>query len=141
MNLARYNRNVFPTLFNELWANERFASPKRHSGNGHRGAAVDVFEKEDVLHFEVELPGVKKDAVSVEFNDGVLSITGEKSPVAEETEGTYFTRERHFGSFARSFKLGSSYDPQTITAKFSEGVLSVTVGKKEESKPASVEVN
>lgn len=141
MNLARYNRNVFPTLFNELWTNEPFARSKRHSNKGHGWAAVDVFEHEDVLHFEAELPGVKKDDVSVEFNDGVLSITGEKPATAEESEGTYFTRERHFGSFSRSFKLGRTYDPQTITAKFSDGVLSVTVGKKEESKPVSVEVN
>ena len=141
MNLALYNRNVFPSLFNDLWANDHLASTKRYSGDRHRRAAVDVFEKEGVLHFEVELPGVRKKDVSVEFNDGVLSITGEKSTGATDNEGTYYTRERHFGSFARSFKLGSAYDAQTITAKFSEGVLNVTVGKKEESKPVSVKVN
>ncbi len=141
MNLARYNRNVFPSLFNDLWSNDHAAHAKRHSHGGRRWAAVDVFEKEDTLHLEVELPGVKKKDVSVEFNDGVLSISGEKAAAAEEGEGTYFTRERHFGSFSRSFKLGSAYDAQSITAKFADGVLSVTVGKKEESKPVSVKVN
>ena len=93
----------------------------------------DIYEKEGNYHIEMDLPGFKKEDISVEAKDGYLTIKAEKkSEVNEEDESkNYIRRERSFGSFERTFTLGD-LDQEKIDASFADGTLSIVVPKKEE---------
>lgn len=92
----------------------------------------DIYEKEGNYHIEMDLPGFKKEDISVEAKDGYLTIKAEKkSEVNEEDESkNYIRRERSFGSFERTFTLGD-LDQEKIDASFTDGTLSIVVPKKE----------
>lgn len=140
MSLAVYRRNVLPSLFNNFY-NDEFSTPAGDRRAASHGPPADVYADEDgVLHLDFDLPGVAKKDINVELNNGVLTVDATQEAVAADKKTTHYTRERHHGSFHRSFRLGSAYDPQAIKAVHKDGVLKVTVDKKEESKPLSVVV-
>ena len=99
----------------------------------------DIYEKEGNYHIEMDLPGFKKEDISVEAKDGYLTIKAEKkSEVNEEDESkNYIRRERSFGSFERTFTLGD-LDQEKIDASFADGTLSIVVPKKEEAENKTV---
>ena len=93
----------------------------------------DIYEKDGNYHSEMDIPGFKKDEISVETKDGYLTIKAEKNnEVNEEDEKkNYIRRERTYGKYERSFYLGD-LDEDKIDAKFENGMLKLTVPKKEE---------
>ncbi len=93
----------------------------------------DIYEKDGNYHIEMDIPGFKKDEISVETKDGYLTIKAEKNnEVNEEDEKkNYIRRERTYGKYERSFYLGD-LDEDKIDAKFENGMLKLTVPKKEE---------
>lgn len=93
----------------------------------------DIYEKDGNYHIEMDIPGFKKDEISVETKDGYLTIKAEKNnEVNEEDEKkNYIRRERTYGKYERSFYLGD-LDEDRIDAKFENGMLKLTVPKKEE---------
>ena len=102
--------------------------------------AVDVLEEKDRIVVKVEAPGVEEKDLRVMFEDGVLSITGERQ--FERKEGSNYHRiERAYGSFSRSFTLPRSVDASQIVASYRNGVLEVEVPKKEESRPKQITIN
>lgn len=112
---------------------------------------IDIIEDKDVLTLYAEMPGVKKDDVKVKINDeNVLTISGEKHAYKfdsdeakdqkEEKEETkvqksFIKSERSFGSFVRRIMLPENIDGDSINAKFTDGVLEITLKKKEPEKP------
>ena len=102
--------------------------------------AVDIYETGDAVVFKVELPGVKKEDVSVEVKDNVLTIKGMRAEEKAVDEENYYRRERCFGSFSRSFNLQHIVNPESIQAKFKGGLLEVTILKPVEEKPKQVSV-
>ena len=97
--------------------------------------AVDVVESEKAYEITAELPGMDEKDIEVKVTDGSLTIKGEKQEEKEEKD--YYLRERHYGSFERSFELPESVEPDKIEASFKKGVLTVTLPKKVEAqKPA-----
>ena len=101
---------------------------------------VDVEETDDRYLFHVELSGVKPEDISVSVEDGVLTLAGERR-FYDEKEAEGFRRvERRFGSFHRAMRLPTKVDPEAIEARYSNGVLDVTVPKAEETKPHRIEV-
>ncbi len=102
--------------------------------------AVDVSEDPKHYTVTVELPGVKKDDVSVEIQEGVLTIRGEKKSEREEKKEHRRWVERSFGSFARSFTLPPDADPDRVEASFGDGVLTLQIGKSEEAKPRQIAI-
>lgn len=102
--------------------------------------AVDIFEKADAIVIHAEIPGVKKEDVSVEFKDGVLTLKGQREFNTEVKEENYYRRERSFGSFQRSFTMPDSVDVDKIKANFKDGVLEIEIPKLEEKKPKQIEV-
>lgn len=95
---------------------------------------IDVRETNEAITVEAELPGVDEKDVSVTFNNGILTIRGEKKQEREESkEGYYHLSERSFGSFERSIRLPDTIDDQKIEAKFDKGVLTVTAAKRLEA--------
>ena len=100
---------------------------------------VDVTEDGDSLVFSVELPGFTKDGVDISFDDGVLTISGERKLERKE-DSKYHRLERLYGRFHRSFRLPGSVNIEKAAATLNEGVLHLVVPKREESKPRQIPV-
>lgn len=102
---------------------------------------VNVWEDEQSLYVEAELPGMKIDDLEIYVQEGdELSIKGSRKQ-PELDDGTWRRRERGFGEFSRSFKLSSEVDVDNVSADFVNGVLTVTLPKSEAIKPKKIQVN
>jgi len=88
---------------------------------------VDLFEKDNRLVTRVDLPGMKKEDVTVEVSDGRLTLTGERKRESEERKEDYFRCEREYGSFQRVVPLPEGVKPEDVKAIFADGVLEVSV--------------
>ena len=102
---------------------------------------VDIYETEDGLIVEVELPGINKEDVAVEVKENVLTLKGERKADEQISTDRYYRRERCFGVFQRSFSLDYQVNPEKISARFKDGVLKVRISKPEEEKPKPITVN
>jgi HSP20 family protein len=102
--------------------------------------AVDVAESDEEYVITAELPGARKDDVTVELHEDVLTIRGEKkSEREEEKEQTRYV-ERSYGTFSRSFSLPPNADAEKLQASFADGVLTLRIAKKEEAKPRVINI-
>ena len=110
-------------------------------GKGMWTPAVDILETEDAVVVKAEIPGVERDQIAVEIKDGILTLHGERKFEKEVKEENYHRIERAYGTFHRSFSLPSSVEQDKISAKFNEGVLEVTLPKKERAKPKQIKVD
>ncbi len=102
--------------------------------------AVDVFEDTEGLTFKFEVPEVDPKDVSVNLEDGVLTVRGERKLEREEKKENYHRIEREYGTFARSFTLPATFDANKVTAETKNGVLRIYVPKRAEAKPKSIQV-
>ena len=102
--------------------------------------AVDIYESNDSYSVKVDLPGISKDDIQVDLHDSTLTIKGEKKFEDEVSRDNYLRMERAYGTFVRSFTLPKSVDADKIQAKYKEGVLELTIPKKEEAKPRQIKV-
>ncbi len=102
---------------------------------------VNIYETDEAIILKAELPGIKKEDVSVEVKDNVLTLKGERAEDKEVKEENYFRKERCFGTFSRAFNLHYRVQPDKIKAKFKDGVLEIEVPKPEEEKPKQITVN
>ena len=128
-----FGRGRLGRLFEEMWG-PRMKSLARWS------PAVDLSEEEGQYVFTVELPGAKRDDVSVELHDNVLTIHGEKKSEREQTKEQQHWVERSYGSFTRSFTLPANAIAERVSASFQDGVLTVEIPKAEETKPKVVSI-
>ena len=102
---------------------------------------LDLYDEKDRFLVSVELPGMKKDEINVSFQDGVLTVSGERKHEHEGKEGQTFRSERYFGKFQRSVTLPASVDAAKINATYKDGVLTLDLPKAEEAKPKQIQVN
>lgn len=102
--------------------------------------SIDLVEREDEFAVTVDLPGLKPEEVQVEFKGGALWITGERKEEKEEKDKAYHRVERSYGEFRRVLPLPSAVKEDAIEAKFTDGVLHVSVPKAEEAKAKRIEV-
>lgn len=102
--------------------------------------SVDVHEDAERLLFTVDLPGVRKEDVSVRVDGGVLTIEGSRNLELEEKRKGYHRVERAHGKFSRSFALPDSVNTDSVEAELKEGVLSIVLPKKEDEKPRTIEI-
>jgi len=102
--------------------------------------AVDVIEETDRIAVKVEAPGVDEKDLRVTFEDGVLTVTGERQ-FERKDDRNYHRIERAYGTFTRSFTLPRSVDASQIVANYRNGVLEIEVPKKEESRPKQITIN
>jgi HSP20 family protein len=98
---------------------------------------LDVHDNEKSMTIEVELPGVEEKDVSVTFNNGYLTIKGEKKTEREEKKDNYYVSERSFGSFERFLRLPDTLDESKIEASFDKGVLKISAPKRPEALKAT----
>lgn len=103
-------------------------------------AAFDVKETKDAFIFKADLPGVEEKDVDVKITKNRLSISGKREEEKSEKGDTYYTYERSYGSFSRSFTLPEGTDPDAIKAELKSGVLAVTIPKKPEAQPKKIAV-
>ena len=99
---------------------------------------VDVKETEESYLFHFDLPGMKKEDISVEINGNQLVVSGERKSEAEENTNGYHRVERSYGRFQRSFQLPDSVDSEKIQGKYKDGVLELTVAKTPKIKPKKI---
>ena len=119
---------------------ETYPSPEENWSVTTWAPAVDIYETENEIVVKAELPEVKKENVKVTLEDSILTIRGERNLESETKRENYHRVERRYGEFVRSFTLPAIIDPATIKAEFQEGMLRVTMSKREEAKPKQVEV-
>jgi HSP20 family protein len=100
--------------------------------------AADVAEREHAFEVHVDLPGLAPEAITVKLEGDTLTVSGERKAEAQAKEGRWVRSERSFGTIARTFVLPESVIGTTPEASFANGVLTVTLPKREESKPKSV---
>ncbi|MEZ5401404.1 MAG: Hsp20/alpha crystallin family protein [Bryobacteraceae bacterium] len=103
--------------------------------------AVDIAETEHELVVKADLPEVKAEDIEVKVENGTLTLKGKREfEKKDETKG-FHRIERSYGSFVRAFTLPDSIDAEKIDAAYTNGVLTITLGKKEIAKPRTVKVN
>nr|WP_325213617.1 Hsp20/alpha crystallin family protein [uncultured Oscillibacter sp.] len=95
---------------------------------------TDVRETENTYELDIDLPGFKKDEVSVDLNDGYLSISAAKGLDKDQSDqkGRYIRQERYAGSCSRSFYVGEGVEPADVSARFEDGILRVSLPKREQ---------
>ena len=113
---------------------------------------VDIREDQDHFYVEAELPGFRKDDIDITLENQTLTISAEraessgnggnggKQQAAEPAKGELLLHERRYRRFLRSFTLPPTVDEQTVNAKLADGVLTITLNKREETKPRKITV-
>ena len=102
--------------------------------------AMDLVEAGDALVLKADLPGLRRENVTIEVKDGVLTISGERKDESEEKVDGYYRVERTFGSFSRSLTLPKGIEAEGIVADFADGVLEVRIPKPEDRQPHRIEI-
>jgi HSP20 family protein len=103
--------------------------------------AVDICENENSIVLKAELPGVDPKDVEVRVEDNTLYLKGERKFEKDTKEENYHRLERSYGSFARSFALPNSVDAEKVAAEYQDGLLTLTLPKREETKPKTIKIN
>lgn len=120
-----------------------------HDGSKVRGEnsltawspAVDIYETENELVLKADLPDINEKDLDVCVENNTLTIHGERKFEQKVKEGGYLRTERSYGSFSRSFSLPSMVNAEAIKAEYKNGVLTVELPKRAESKPKQVKIN
>ena len=126
--------------------NRLFNTGVSRSGNGEdivRGAwspSVDIFENQDKIVLEAELAGMKPEEVDISIENNVITLKGERKFEKTEDKDNYHRVERSYGSFVRSFTLPRTVVSDEAEASFDNGVLSITLPKREEAKARKIEI-
>jgi HSP20 family protein len=102
--------------------------------------SVDIFETEKELVLTAEVPGIDEKDIEIKIEDNTLSLKGERKFEKETKEENYHRIERSYGSFYRAFALPGSIDPERIKATHENGVLKITMPKKNERRPRKVKI-
>ncbi|BEQ16465.1 Hsp20/alpha crystallin family protein [Desulfoferula mesophila] len=102
--------------------------------------AINVKETEAAFEVSAEVPGLKPEDIKVEYNDGLLTLSGEKREEHEEDKGNYHVVERRFGGFSRSVRLPREVDVEKLQASHKDGVLLVQLPKATKSTSKTIEV-
>ena len=115
------------------------------SGNGDAPVrrwipAMDLVETDEHFVLKADLPGLGEGDVSIEVEDNVLTVSGERKAEHEDKREGYMRVERSYGAFRRSLTLPEGIDPEAVTASFDNGVLEVRIPKPEERKPRRVAI-
>jgi HSP20 family protein len=103
--------------------------------------AVDIYENEHELTVKADLPEVDAKDLDIRVENNILTIRGERKFEKQQKEGNYLRVERSYGTFARSFSLANTVNAEAIKADYQNGVLTLSIPKREEAKPKQIKVN
>ncbi|HEX7616708.1 MAG TPA: Hsp20/alpha crystallin family protein [Thermoanaerobaculia bacterium] len=119
------------------------ARPERNEEELLTGAwapPVDILETKEKTILKAELPGFDENQIHLHFEDGILSLEGERKFEKENADENYHRVERSYGRFVRSFTIPSNVDNEKISAAFLNGILTVELPKREETKPKQIKI-
>lgn len=134
-----FGENLFDDFMDDNFERNFFGSRNplygKHSKNLMK---TDVKETDNGYELDIDLPGFKKDEITAHLEDGYLTVSAAKGVDKDEKdkEGRYIRRERYSGSMTRSFYVGNAVTEQDIKAKYEDGILSLSIPKKD---PKAVE--
>jgi HSP20 family protein len=108
--------------------------------SGSWAPPVDIYETQDALLVKAELPEVKREDIEIRLENGVLTIRGQRKLSDELKNYQCYRMESQFGPFSRSFSLPRTVNPDKIEASYKDGVLSITIPKREETKARQIQI-
>ena len=121
--------------------NSFLGSPVCASGCDHDFTPrVNIKENDDLVSLTFEVPGMDKGDIKIVVEDNILTVSGERKLAGEQSEDNFIRSEIRSGSFSRGFTLPDTVDAEKVTADYKNGLLEVTLPKKEEKKPRQIEV-
>ena len=131
-----FGENLFDEFFNDWNREMRHMDRQLYGKNAAREMKTDVHEHEDHYEVDIDLPGFRKEDVTLELENGYLTVTAAKGLDKEETtkKGKVIRQERYSGSLQRSFYVGEALTEQDIGARLEHGVLSLNIPKKQSHK-------
>ena len=125
----------------DSFLNDFFGYPKVWSVDGASYVPkVDIVENDNTVAMRFEVPGMEKDNFKINVKDNVLTVSGERKSENEVKSNNYIRSEIRSGSFSRSFTLPETVDVDKIEADYKNGILELTLGKREEAKPREIDV-
>jgi HSP20 family protein len=131
--LARINRN-YPSLFNDFFGMDFY--PTHYRSNGYKNLpAVNIAEDDNGFTLEIAAPGLEKKDFRIDIDNDRLTISSVKEEKSEKVHDNYTRREFAYNRFNRSFTLPETVDPEKITAVHKNGILTVSIPKREEARP------
>jgi HSP20 family protein len=135
--LAKRSEDYFPSIFDRFFNNDLMDwNLSNFSSTNTSLPAVNVKETDDEFNIEVAAPGMTKKDFNIHFHNNVLTISSEKEDEKKEENGKYSRREFSYQSFQRSFTVAeNTVDSDKITAKYADGILTITLPKREEVRP------
>jgi len=121
--------------------NETFERRGEDSNLTTWAPAVDIYETPQELVVKADLPDIDPKDLDIRVENNILTIRGERKFEKKVNEDNYLRVERSYGSFARSFTLANTVNSEAIKAEYNNGVLTLTIPKREEAKPKQIKVN
>ena len=131
-----YRHNFFPGLMDDFFA------PLATDNEPQKNFIpfVDIYEKDDVIFFEAELPGFKKEDLKVDVVGKIITLSGERKVEEKDGENRY-RNERRYGRFERSFQLSFEADSNSVKAKYEDGILTLEVPKPAEQQVKQIQIH
>ena len=139
MTLVKWNPNRVLFNWNDT-AFDRLFNARNFYGDGLY-PQVDIEEDDNAYVVNMDLPGMTKDDIRISYQEGVLSISGERKNSGENSSVSYHLNERRYGKFERAFRVHSDINADKIQAEFRNGVLRVELPKSDAAKPKQISVN
>jgi HSP20 family protein len=130
-----------PYQLSRVFANLLDRTDSQESNLTTWAPAVDIYETEHELVVKTDLPDVDPKNLDIRVENNLLTIRGERKFESQVNENNYLRIERAYGSFARSFALANTVNAEAIEADYQNGVLTLTIPKREEAKPKQIKVN
>lgn len=134
MSLIKYNprtlrtfttNNLFDDLFNDRFFNNDVTVGKSFTPQ------VDISETEKAFELSFAIPGIKKNEIKIDLNEGQLVVSGERKFEEKKEDKNFHSVETRYGSFSRSFHLPDNIDVEKVEAKYEDGLLNITIPKDE----------
>jgi HSP20 family protein len=120
--------------------NETFDRSSNEANLTAWAPAVDIYETEHSLVVKADLPDIKPEELDIRVENNILTIRGERKFEKKVNEDNYLRVERSYGSFSRSFSLANTVNTEAIQADYKNGVLTLSIPKREEAKPKQIKV-
>lgn len=152
MNLVRYSPHsrlqtrsnmgtrVFDDLFSDFFSPTVMTGPQA-SLQESLNLKVDIYEKDDAIFINAELPGIAKEDISVDVKGKLVTLGGERKKDEEINEENFYRRERKYGKFERTFNLPFEVSSDSVKATFDKGILKLEIPKPEEQVVKKITIN
>ena len=128
------------SLARDFFGFDAFATPREAARAAQTHPKFDLLESAQAYTLRGDLPGVSEENLDITVHEGVLSIKGSSEEEEVSEDAKFLVRERRYGEFTRSLKLPKDANPEAVSAKLENGVLEISIAKKEELKARKIEI-